>query len=95
MSNLTTEQINELHDLALARLSEFDSVAVHFPKLVPGVVRIVVEVYEEWLERETDPQSWPNTPVADDPLADGFHIGYQMAPLSPAVKRINARFSVP
>ena len=79
MSNLTTEQISELHDLALARLSEFDSVAAHFPKLVPGVVRIVVEVYEEWLERETEPRPWPNTLAAEDPLADGFHIGYQMA----------------
>lgn len=79
MTSLTTEQISELHDLALARLSEFDSVAAHFPKLVPGVVRIVVEVYEEWLERETEPRPWPNTLAAEDPLADGFHIGYQLA----------------
>lgn len=75
MSSLTTDQLKELTERIHGRLVEFPEM---FETPVPGVVRLVYEVIEEWWNDATPqmPVKVP-TPIGEVDVMDGYHIGFE------------------
>lgn len=77
MNTVTDERLQDLVCLINNRLREFGPDT--FPIMSWGIVRLMLGAVREWEERE--PVVWPNTLAPDDPLTDGFHIGYTLGRL--------------
>lgn len=65
MSHLSDEQVAALTANVQKRVEEFGRIAIHFPDVTEGIVRLFVEAYEDW--RQDD---------ENDPFWDGHEAGY-------------------
>lgn len=81
MSNLSTEQLEELWELVGTRRAEFSQRGSPHFMLAPmthGEVRMIFDAIEEWQCRNPLPMVELSSPgIGDTDMMDGYHIGYQ------------------